>query len=284
LAAVVRTVLALVLFASALAKARRVCASATALEAYGIAEPLRIPATLVLIATEMTLASATAAGSSVTAYAAAALLALFAAAIGVAIVRGRSGAPCACFGARSRIGTGALARNVVLAVAFVVVPSLPAGTPTTTGWLVLGLAASFICIAALTVAVLALARELGVVRLRLASEAALDIADEGPPLGSRIALSRGGTALTLAIFSSEGCRLCQTLKPVVAAFQRDPLVTLAEFDEMRDADVWRELDIPGSPYAVALDSDGHVRAKGTFNSYGQLEGILATAERALASA
>ena len=232
----------------------------------------------------MTLALAIAAGSDVAAYAAAILLVLFAAAVGFAIVRGRSGAPCGCFGARSRIGAGVLARNLVLAVAFALVPSLPTGTPTTTGWLALGLAASFICIAALTVAVLALARELGVLRLRLASEAALDIAGEGPPLGSRVSLSQGGTALTLAIFSSEGCRLCQTLKPVVAAFQRDPLVTLAEFDEVRDADVWRELGIPGSPYAVALDSGGHVRAKGTFNSFGQLEGILATAERALASA
>ncbi|MFL6289137.1 MAG: MauE/DoxX family redox-associated membrane protein [Actinomycetes bacterium] len=284
MAVIVRIALALVLFASALAKARRVRASAKELDAYGIPGPLRVPATLGLIAIEMTLALAIAAGSDIAAYAAAVLLVLFAAAIGFAILRGRSGAPCSCFGVRSRIGAGALARNLVLVVAFAVVPSLPKGTPTTTGWLVLGLAASFSCIAALTVAVLALARELGVLRLRIGTESALDIADEGPPLGSRVPLSRGGTALTLAIFSSDGCRLCQTLKPVLAAFQRDPLVTLAEFDEVRDADVWRDLGIPGSPYAVALDSGGHVRAKGTFNSYGQLEGILATAERVLASA
>jgi hypothetical protein len=148
-----------------------------------------------------------------------------------------------------------------------------------------GLAASFICIAALTIAVLALAREVGVLRLRIATEPALDITDEGPALGSRVTLSPArSTALTLAVFSSEACRLCQTLKPVVAAFRRDPFVTLAEFDEVRDAEVWRELGIPGSPYAVALDSEGHVRAKGTFNNYGQLESILATAERSLASA
>ena len=63
-----------------------------------------------------------------------------------------------------------------------------------------------------------------------------------------------------------------------------PFVTLAEFDEVRDAEIWRELGIPGSPYAVALDPEGQVRAKGTFNGYGQLESILATAERSLASA
>jgi len=284
LAAVVRIALAVVLLAAALAKARRVRASAQALDVYGIAESLRVPTTVALIAIELTLASAVAAGSAVAAYATAALLVIFAAAIGLAIVRGQSGAPCGCFGSRSRIGTGALARNLVLAVALAVVPSLPTERPTTTGWLALGLAASFTCIAALTVAVLALARELGVLRLRIAPAPALDIADEGPALGSRVSISPAPTTLTLAVFSSESCRLCQTLKPVVSAFRRDPLVTLAEFDEVRNAEVWRELGIPGSPYAVALDSDGHVRAKGTFNSYGQLEGILATAERSLASA
>jgi hypothetical protein len=285
LAVVVRTVLALVLFAAALAKVRRLRASARALGTYGVAPPLRLPATLALIVVEITLAAGVAAGSDLAAYIASSLLALFAAAVGFAMARGRSGAPCGCFGARSRIGPGALARNLVLASAFALVPSLPSRSPTTTGWLALGLAASFACIAALTVAVLALARELGVLRLRIAPEPALDIAGEGPPLGSRVSLppSRAG-ALTLAVFSSEGCRLCQTLKPVVAAFRRDPLVTLAEFDEVRDAEVWRDLAIPGSPYAVALDSNGRVRAKGTFNSYGQLESILATAERALASA
>jgi hypothetical protein len=285
LAAVVRITLAALLLTAALAKARRLRASAAALETHGIAEPLRVPAASALIATELALALAVAAGSDVAAYAAAALVALFAAAIGIAIVRGRTGAPCGCFGARSRVGAAAVVRNLGLAVGFALVPSLRTGAPTTTGWLVVGLAASFSCIAALTVAVLALAREIGVLRLRIAPEAALDIADEGPALGSHVSVSAAGeTPLTLAVFSSDGCRLCQTLKPVLAAFRRDPLLTLAEFDEARDADVWRELGIPGSPYAVALDSDGHVRAKGTFNSYGQLESILATAERALANA
>jgi hypothetical protein len=39
------------------------------------------------------------------------------------------------------------------------------------------------------------------------------------------------------------------------------------------------VDVPGSPYAVALGLDGTVLAKGTFNSLGQLESVLATAER-----
>jgi len=39
------------------------------------------------------------------------------------------------------------------------------------------------------------------------------------------------------------------------------------------------LDVPGSPYAVALGRDGTVLAKGTFNSLAQLESVVATAMR-----
>jgi 3-methylcrotonyl-CoA carboxylase alpha subunit len=49
--------------------------------------------------------------------------------------------------------------------------------------------------------------------------------------------------------------------------------------EAADAAVWAELDIPGSPFAVALDRDGAVLAKGTFNNLAQLESVLAAAER-----
>jgi hypothetical protein len=169
------------------------------------------------------------------------------------------------------------------------VPTLPSGLPSRDGWLLLGLVAAFVCIAVLSVAVLALARELGMLRLRLGPESALSIGDEGPPLGERVGLperfERAARAeLALAIFSSDGCRLCQGLKPVIAAFRRDPLVAVEVFDEVRDADVWRALRIPGSPFAVAFGRDGAVHAKGTFNTYGQLESILATAERRVAEA
>ena len=47
----------------------------------------------------------------------------------------------------------------------------------------------------------------------------------------------------------------------------------------RDADAWAAADVPGSPFAVALDADGTVLAKGTFNTGAQLESVLAAAER-----
>jgi hypothetical protein len=37
--------------------------------------------------------------------------------------------------------------------------------------------------------------------------------------------------------------------------------------------------VPGSPYAVVLGPDGTVLAKGTFNSFAQLESVLGAAEQ-----
>jgi hypothetical protein len=281
--------LAVVLGLAAGSKLRSPRAAAAGLGTFGVPARLRVPGALAVAALEGVLAIGVAVGSSIAAYVAAALIGGFALLVAGALVRGAAGAPCGCFGARSRIGVGALVRNLALAAALAAVPSLPSGAPSRDGWLLLGLVAAFACIGVLGVAVLALARELGMLRLRLGQESALDIGDEGPPLGERVPLPErfdrtARAELALAIFSSDGCRLCQSLKPAIAAFARDPLVDVEVFDEVRDADLWRALRIPGSPFAVAFDREGAVRAKGTFNTYGQLESILAAAERGIAEA
>ena len=113
-------------------------------------------------------------------------------------------------------------------------------------------------------------------RLSLDPRGALEVAHEGPEVGARSALAeRFGDELApgrigLAVFSSEGCQMCRALAPAVAAFGRDPRVVLRDFDEVRDADAWAVADVPGSPFAVALDADGTVLAKGTFNTGAQL--------------
>ena len=76
--------------------------------------------------------------------------------------------------------------------------------------------------------------------------------------------------------------LAKKLWAPIAALGRHPHVSLLELDEVRDAEHWRRLGIPGSPYAIAIDGDGRVLAKGTFNSIAQLESVLASAERRLA--
>jgi len=274
--------LGFVLLASAAAKLADPAGARAALATYGITRS----ATVVwgaLIVAETVLAVGVGAGVDAAAYAAGGLLALFCLAQAVALATGRDGAPCACFGARGRISRASVARSALLAVAFAALPLLPRSEPTTEGWLAIGLATALIGLAALAVVVVALAREVGMLRLAADPRGALEVAHEGPEVGGRTALASYFDAspgrIGLAVFSSEGCGMCRALAPAVASFDRDPRVVLRTFDEVRDADAWAAADVPGSPFAVALDADGTVLAKGTFNTAAQLESVLAAAER-----
>jgi hypothetical protein len=165
------------------------------------------------------------------------------------------------------------------------VPVLPRREPSTQGWLAIGLAGALAGLAALTMVVLALAREVGMLRLAVPHAGALEIAHEGPEIGARSGLASAFAGdlrpgrLGLAVFTSEGCGLCRALAPAIARFGAHPGVALRTFDERADAGVWAAADVPGSPFAVALDADGTVLAKGTFNTGAQLESVLAAAER-----
>jgi hypothetical protein len=282
---VARLALAIVLAGSAVAKLASPASSRASLGTFGIdGERARWTAWALLVATELGLAAGLAAGSDAAAWLAAWLMAVFAAVLVGAIMRGRAGAPCACFGSRSRVGWWSVGRNLALAAAFVTAALLPHRSLSTDQWLALGLAVALIACLGLAVAVLALAREVGMLRLRLGPSAALEIPEEGPSLGQDVELlGRFGRPpdgeLALAVFTSEGCRVCQSLRPAIRTLAGHPAVTVEIFDEVADADVWRELAIPGSPFAVALDGAGVVLAKGTFNNLAQLESVLATAER-----
>jgi Methylamine utilisation protein MauE len=284
---VVRLALAAVLAFAAVSKLAAPWSSQAALATFGIPSGrARWVAWAVVVATELGLAAGVAAGSDVAAWCAAGLLAGFAAVLAVALARGRSGAPCACFGSRSRVTRAAVGRNLALAVAFAALPWVPEAPLDRDGWLLLGLAVALAGVAILGVFVLALAREVGLLRLQLVPQAALEIPGEGPPVGEWTLLANrfdhpSRARLALAVFSSPGCRLCRSLEPAVASLQRDPVLSVEVFDEELDVDVWRELGIPGSPFAIVLDRDGIVRAKGTFNNLAQLEGLLAAAERRL---
>jgi hypothetical protein len=165
-----------------------------------------------------------------------------------------------------------------------VLPLLPSSELTTDEWLGLGLGAALLAVAGLAVAVLALAREVGMLRLRLGPEGALEIAEEGPPLGSHSAIVERfelepEVKLALAVFVSDNCHVCRALEPAFDSLAREPVVALRTFEERADAAAWNELRVPGSPFAVALDRAGRVLAKGTFNNLAQLETVLAAAER-----
>ncbi len=282
---IARLVLGLVLAGSAALKLASPASSRASLATFDVeGEALRWVGWVVLVAAELGLAAGIVAGSDQAAWLAAGLMALFAAVLVGAILRGRAGAPCACFGARSIVGWRAVGRNVALAACFAVVPFLPERSLSTDEWLGLGLVVALLVCLGLAIAVLALAREVGILRLRLGPASALEIAEEGPAVGERVELVErlegiSGSGLGLAVFTSEGCRVCRGLEPAIATLANHPAVSVETFDEVADAAVWRELGIPGSPFAVALDPQGTVLAKGLFNNLAQLESVLATAEQ-----
>jgi hypothetical protein len=282
LVGLLRFVLSAVLLVAAAGKARAGASARDALRAYGLENArLRAVAWGAAIAAEVGLAIALAIDVEA-AFAAAALMFAFALAQVVAVARGHAGAPCGCFGGRSRLGWGSVARTALLGSALLALPFLPDVEPSTEAWLGIGLGVALVGVAALAVALLALARELGELRLAVAPQAALSIDHEGPELGGRVGLIdrfEGRAPLSVAAFSSPNCSLCAALEPSLRLLANDPGVELQLFDEEADAEAWAALAVPGSPYAVVLAPDGEVLAKGTFNSLYQLESLLAHATR-----
>ena len=280
-----RFLLAAVLLGAASAKLLSGRAGRDALRSYGLRdERARAAVWASTIAVEAALAVGVAVGLPWVAAAAAALFGTFASILALAVLRGLSGKPCGCFGSHSRIGWPAVTRAALLAAGFAVVAFLPGYEPSTEAWLAAGLSVSLVGLGVLGVAVLALARELGELRLAVAPQAALSIDHEGPELGSRVALidrfeGDPGSRWLVAAFTSPGCSLCAALEPSLRLLANDPDVELQLFDEEADADAWAALAVPGSPYAVVLAPDGEVLAKGTFNSLYQLESLLAHATR-----
>jgi hypothetical protein len=274
-------ILAATLVIAAVAKLANPSAARGGMATFG----LPAGAWVVVVAVELALAAGVAAGLDAFAWAAAGVMTLFAGALGWALARGRGGRPCACFGARSRVSGVAVARNAVLAAGFAALPFLPAGDVSTETWLAVGLAVALVAVVALAVAVLALAREVGLLKMAVGAQGALEIPDEGPPLMAPSPLVERftitpQTRLALAVFASEGCHLCRQVAPSVELLARERWLAVETFDEVADADAWAQAAAPGSPYAVALDpSDGTVLAKGTFNGLAQLESVLQTAEQ-----
>jgi methylamine dehydrogenase accessory protein MauD len=165
----------------------------------------------------------------------------------------------------------------------------------------------------LALLVLALARQVGTLHLRLGPRGALEVDEEGPPLGEAPEaydradpdgrpVSVGGPGQPqLILFVSPGCPVCLEVLPSLPAAARaadlTPRVVVDAVPEdarhsygkglgvpvISGPEVARDYRIPGTPYAVVLDRFGVVRAKGTVNTMEQLEGLVDTAHRRLES-
>ena len=224
-----------VLLAAAALKAAEPSAARVALGTYGTPWAL-----WPLVVVEAAVGGAVLAGARHAGWVAAALLASFAVAQVVVLARGGGGSPCGCLGARGTVSAASAGRAAVLAGVALLAGN---GDP---------------LLAAAGVAVAAVAAVL----LHRAPSAALDVADEGPPIGWRTDLPPG-----LVLFTAGGCRLCGRVRRGLGG-------AFTELDEERDAAAWLAHRVPGAPYAVHVDANGVVTAKGTVNTAAQARSLL----------
>ncbi len=157
-----------------------------------------------------------------------------------------------------------------------------------TGWWVAAFVAQWLLLAVLCVVIVALARQVGTLHLRLGPRGALEIDTEGPALGEALpplsadaadggSIVLGGPgARRLVLFSSPTCLVCREVAPALpAAARAADLVPQVVHDPRAE----RAFDVPGTPYLLVLDELGVVRAKGTVNNLEQMEGLVDTASR-----
>lgn len=183
--------------------------------------------------------------------------------------------------------------------------------------LIVGQVLSWLVIIALVVALLALARQVGVLHMRVAPAGALQTSG-GPAVGGKAPavpahtlegkdVIVGGPAkdvpLRLLMFVSATCPLCKGLIPAARSFAKDERVELT-FVGDDDAQVQRGLisaqglesyrfingpevgqafEVGKLPYAVLLDAEGMILSKGLVNSREHLESLVVAHEMGIAT-
>ncbi|MFN3469537.1 MAG: methylamine utilization protein MauD [Novosphingobium sp.] len=183
--------------------------------------------------------------------------------------------------------------------------------------LIAGLVLAWVAIIALVVALLALARQVGVLHMRVAPAGALQTTG-GPAVGARApavpardldgnAVIVGGPAkgvpLRLLMFVSATCPLCKGLIPAARSFARAERVELTFVgDDSAEAqramiaahglEGYRFVNGPEAgqafavgklPYAVLLDAEGVILSKGLVNSREHLESLVVAHELGIAT-
>lgn len=156
------------------------------------------------------------------------------------------------------------------------------------GWWAAAFIVQWILLAVLAVVVVALARQIGVLHLRLGPLGALEIDDEGPPLGdappARRARAVGGRTILvggpgsarLLAFVSPTCPICEQVLPSLPAAAA---ASGLDLQVVSDPELEIAYRVPGVPFVVVFDEAGVVRSKGTVNSLEQAEGLIDTARR-----
>jgi hypothetical protein len=155
-------------------------------------------------------------------------------------------------------------------------------------WWTAAFVAQWVLLVVLCVVVVALARQVGTLHLRLGPRGALEIDTEGPALGEPVPpieaagadgqpVVLGGPGVRrLVLFSSPTCMVCREVAPALPAAARAAAL-LPQI--VHDPEAERAFEVPGTPYLLVLDELGIVRAKGTVNNLEQVEGLIDTADR-----
>jgi methylamine dehydrogenase accessory protein MauD len=177
----------------------------------------------------------------------------------------------------------------------------------------------WLVVLALGTAVFALARQIGVLHERVAplgalmTDRAADVGDVAPRFevtdlaGRKVQVGgeRGAGRNQLLLFVSPACPMCKKLLPVARSFVRSEqgkldLVLVGDGDREEHLAMAREhkleavplllapvvgmtYGIGKLPYAVLVDHEGVLRAKGLVNSREHLESLLAAQEAGVAS-
>ncbi|MGH2694202.1 MAG: hypothetical protein ACRDJJ_05230 [Actinomycetota bacterium] len=181
------------------------------------------------------------------------------------------------------------------------------------GWWAASYVVLWIVVIVLGVVVVALARQIGTLHLRLGPTGALEMDDEGPPIGEppeavEAATMEGEPVIVggpgenrMLLFVSPGCMVCKQVLPSIHAVSGDMaayVITDVDREESRLAfatehirasvipgeEVFTAYDVPGTPYVIVLDRLGVVQAKGTVNNLEQMEGLIDTARRRIRDA
>lgn len=176
---------------------------------------------------------------------------------------------------------------------------------------------SWIVILTLAVALLALARQVGVLHMRVAPAGALTTAG-GPAVGATapaipaetldgtkvtVGGAAPGASLRLLMFVSAACPLCKNLIPMAKSFARDERVQLifvgdddvgvqramidshglTGYQFINGPDVGQAFAVGKLPYAVLMDADGVILSKGLVNSREHLESLVIAHEMGVRS-
>jgi len=176
---------------------------------------------------------------------------------------------------------------------------------------------SWIAVLGLTVVVVALARQIGVLHARVAPMGALKI-DHGPAVGDKAPVLSMHTLTKhrvqiggplregisqLLLFVSPDCPMCKNLIPIAKAFARDERLAVLYVSDGEEAALLRMIDRYGLqqvpfanspevglkfgvgklPYAVLIDHGGTVVSSGLVNSREHLESLVVAQQMGVAS-